>query len=979
MLRLTTLGAVDLRDRHGHAVRDVLAQPKRLALLAYLAIEGSRGPVSRDRLLAMFWPESDEAHARNALSQSLHHLRQALGPGVVESQGVHTVGVDGERLWCDAVVFAAAVERGDLDLALDLYRGEFCPAVFVGGAPEAEQWLDGQRRRLRAAALAGLRTLADRMAARGDLEAAARTARRALAMHPDDEADVRALLRLLERSGDVAGALLAFREFEQRLAGELETTPAPETRALVEAMRRRRDEAAAAGARAGATGRGPALPNGEGAPGGAGPAPAPGRATRFGAPAPRRGRRRVAILAGVSVLALALAVSVWRARAAGGAPVDDNAVATFPFAVRGDPALGYLRDAMVDLLAARLDGAGGLRTIDPHAILAAIGPGPEAAALDPRAAGRLSRRLGARLFVLGEAVATSGRLHLEATLYDGALGLALEHATADGDVAALFQSADALAGRLLANRPQGAGTRLTRLAALTTTSLDALRHYVDGERAYRDGRYQDAADAFETATRIDTSFALAWYRLGIVRDWNGGSVREAVSHAWAHATSLAQRERSLIFGLWRYGEYDDRTAERVYAVAVTQHPDDVDAWSFLGETRFHLTYVQGRSLTEAREAFARVLELDPGNPNVLLHLARIAAVDGRAAEVDTFARAYLARHPDADRAHEVRALSAFMRRDSADEAAVVAQLSRSSDVALDAATRSVAAFTQDAGGAERLLPLFAEPQRTPFYAKRGRAIAADLALAQGHWLAAWSRLAALGEVEPDWGLELLARSATQPLVPASPAQLSAVRRALEGWRLHPASKAESNFQWSLDEQPQLRAYLLGLVSVRLGDTAAAHRWASALDRMPHPPGDSDLAGDLAHSVRAEIALAAGAPRRALAQIEQVHFTTHAPVMSGTLYAGAHERFLHAEILHAVGRDEEALSWYGSFPEPSGYDVAWLAPAYLRRAEIHERLGQRAEALAAYRRVASLWKACDEPLRPLLAEAQQAIERLSAGS
>ncbi|HXY68756.1 MAG TPA: hypothetical protein VEH62_04870, partial [Gemmatimonadales bacterium] len=660
-------------------------------------------------------------------------------------------------------------------------------------------------------------------------------------------------------------------------------------------------------------------------------------------------------------------------------PVDDDAVVTFPFAVRGDPALAYLREAMVDLLAARLDGAGGLRTIDPHAILAAAGGGAGGAALDPRAAGRLSRRLGARLFVLGEIVAASGRLHLEATLYDGTRDLALSHATADGDSAALLQSTDALAGRLIANRPQGAGERLTRLAALTTPSLEALRHYVDGERAYRDGRYQAATDAFEAATRIDSSFALAWYRLAIVRDWNGGSVREAVAHARAHSGSLAWREQNLIFGLWLYGEYDDRNAERVYNIAVTQHPGDVDGWAFLGETRFHLTYVQGRSLAEAREAFTQVLELDPGNVNALLHLARIAATDGRAAELDSLAHAYLARHPDADRALEVRALAAFARADAAVQSDVLEQAARTGDVAFDVAARSVAAFVQNVEGAARFLPLYAAPQRTPFYAKRGRALAAELALAAGRWSVAWDRLAALEEVEPDWGLELLGRSAVQPLAPATAEQLSAVRRALAGWRVHGVSRTESNFAWSIGAQPQLRAYLLGLVSVRLGDTAAARHWAAALDRMPHQPGDRDLAGDLAHSVRAELAFAAGAPRQALAQIEQVHFTSRAPIMTGMLHAGAHERFLHAEILHAVGRDEEALRWFGSFPEPSGYDVAWLAPAYLRRGEIDERLGLRADALASYRRVAALWKDCDEPLRPLLVEAQRAIERLSAGS
>jgi DNA-binding SARP family transcriptional activator len=971
MLRLTTLGAMDLRDRHGHPLREVLAQPKRVALLTYLAVEGSSGPVSRDRLLAAFWPESDEARARNALSQALHHLRQALGPGLIESQGPHRIGVDAARLWCDATVFAEAVERGDVGLALDLYRGEFCPGLYVSGSPDLEHWLDEQRRRLRGRAFAALRTAGEQMVARGEGEAAARAARRALAMHPDDESDVRALLELLRRSGDVAGALLAYREYEQRLADDLETKPAPETRQLVEEMRRRRDAAPAASAEI--RNVAPASP------------PPPVRAPAPGEPAPPAkgspGRaRRAAIFTAAAVLAVVAAVGIWRSRAHDTIPVDDNAVTTFPFAVTGDPALAYLRDGMVDLLDARLDGAGGLRTIDPHAVQAAVARGPGSAAIGPGMGGRLSTQLGARLFILGEIVATSGRVHLGATLYDGVNDRPVTHASADGDAAQLFALVDALAGQLLANRPQGPDTRLTRVAALTTRSLDALRAYVDGERAYRGGRYMESAEAFEHATALDTSFALAWYRLAVARDWAGGDARGAAARAVANWAALAPRERLLVGSYWQYLNLDPAT-ERVYHAVVATYPDDVEAWSFLGETQFHLIARQGRSFTEARQAFIRVLELDPGNPNALLHLARIAAAEGRSAELDSLARAFLARYSDADRSLEVRVLRAYAFGDRAEQGRLSPALARARDITLDIAARDVAAYVRDLDGAARLVPLLVAPARTSYYSERGRALDAELALAAGRWGAAQRGLAALATAERDYALELHALLATEPFTPAAPAELMALRDDLIHWHPgvftpnHGTNFNLQNAHWV----PQLRAYLLGLVSVRLGDTVAARDYATTLDRLDGTASDSGLAGDYAHTVRAEIARQAGALRPALAQAEQIHFTFAAPVMRNTVYAGAHERFLHAELLHAVGRDEEALRWYASFPEPAGYDITYLAPAYLRQGEITERLGRRAEALTFYRRVATMWKDCDPALRPLLAEAQRAVARLSAGS
>lgn len=244
MHRLTTLGAVDLRNARGHPVREVLAQPKRVALLAYLTIESRRGPVSRDKVLALFWPESDETRARNALSQSLHHVRQALGSEVIENHGAGALRVSAE-LWCDAVEFGAALERGDAAMALDLYRGEFCPSLFAPGAPEVEQWLDEQRASLRRRAAQAARAFALQLLDRGDAPAAIRMAQRALALKPDDEADVREMLSLLERAGDSAAALGAYRDYEQRLAVELETTPAAETKRLAEEIRQRRESAIA--------------------------------------------------------------------------------------------------------------------------------------------------------------------------------------------------------------------------------------------------------------------------------------------------------------------------------------------------------------------------------------------------------------------------------------------------------------------------------------------------------------------------------------------------------------------------------------------------------------------------------------------------------------------------------------------------------------------------------------------------------------
>src|SRR5687768_7144596 len=87
MIELHTLGMLDLRASEARDVLAVLQQPKRLGILAYLAADPPRRFHRRDSLLALFWPDLDEEHARAALRRSLHFLRSALGAEVLTGRG----------------------------------------------------------------------------------------------------------------------------------------------------------------------------------------------------------------------------------------------------------------------------------------------------------------------------------------------------------------------------------------------------------------------------------------------------------------------------------------------------------------------------------------------------------------------------------------------------------------------------------------------------------------------------------------------------------------------------------------------------------------------------------------------------------------------------------------------------------------------------------------------------------------------------
>lgn len=243
MIRLRVLGPLDLRDDHGTEYRNVLAQPRRLALLVTLMV-GPPGFRRRDSLLALLWPEQDQAHARAALNQALRFLRKELGGSTeagILSRGADEIGIDTSMVWCDAMEFREQVEGGRYQDALTLYRGNLLEGFFVDQGDTFQEWLERERDLLKLTAAKAARAVVGIHEQGGDLTPAVAAARRAVALSDGDERVLRELLQLLDRIGDRAGALQAYQEFARRLETEYGVSPAPETQTVIEEIRRRRE------------------------------------------------------------------------------------------------------------------------------------------------------------------------------------------------------------------------------------------------------------------------------------------------------------------------------------------------------------------------------------------------------------------------------------------------------------------------------------------------------------------------------------------------------------------------------------------------------------------------------------------------------------------------------------------------------------------------------------------------------------------
>ena len=246
MIELRLLGGLELRRGGGLKLDGLLTQPKRVALLAFLAAATPPRFHRRDTLLGLFWPELDQEHARAALRQALHGLRQGLGAEVLTSRGDEEVSVDEQRLSCDVRAFHQALEAEDWTRALELYRGGLLEGFFLSDTPEFERWLEEERGHLRDRACQAAWTLAQRARVECDAALAAQWARRAASLLPDDEEMVRRLIAFLDEMGDRVGAMRVYEEFAGRAASEYQVDPAAETKALM-ALVRSRETASAPG------------------------------------------------------------------------------------------------------------------------------------------------------------------------------------------------------------------------------------------------------------------------------------------------------------------------------------------------------------------------------------------------------------------------------------------------------------------------------------------------------------------------------------------------------------------------------------------------------------------------------------------------------------------------------------------------------------------------------------------------------------
>ncbi|MDQ8165105.1 MAG: BTAD domain-containing putative transcriptional regulator, partial [Gemmatimonadota bacterium] len=610
-------------------------QRHRLALVAVLSVAPGH-QVSRDRAVALLWPESDDQQGRTLLNTTVHALRRALGADAIQSVG-DALYLNADRVDCDAIRIEQHRVAGRLDEAVAEYTGPFLDGFHLPDSPPFEEWLGQTREQLSSVHAKSLERLAMAAAGKGDTLGAVRWWTAFTRHLPFSQLGATNLVTALAAAGERAEAIAAGEQFATRLRAELEVEPDEELLRLL--ARLRADwvaapvepdtrPAAAAALPPESTDSAPSL--GQHALTSIAPAldveaTSEVAATHRQPARGTRGRVRALTLAAAALVVFALAATMWPTRSGDGV-VSDDVVLLAPFEYEGPPALSYLGEGIIDLIAAQLSSQTQFRTVLSRPFIAGISAGAF-----PNSAARLdevrhaAREVGARRMIVGTIKLAGNVLALSASIVRTNTPLPEQpDAEISGSQDSLLVLTDRLAAQLLVG--QVANLADATPGMLSARSLVAIEPYLRGRAAYRRGEWAGAAAHFQHALETDSTFAQAALGLALAENFGGNTAR----WNWAMNTLQAQQGQlnRVEFLMWDalIGRALPRRKAGWTEVTVLS-PDQPEGWYELGDVEYHWGSLLGDAdpLRSAFDHFSRALRTDPGFAPALSHIVELLA------------------------------------------------------------------------------------------------------------------------------------------------------------------------------------------------------------------------------------------------------------------------------------------------------------------------------------------------------------------
>ena len=518
MLHLKTFGGLSV-DADGIPGTGAAQQRKTLGLLALLAAARHQG-LSRDKLIASLWPETDTEHGRGLLKQACYALRRDLqAPDLF--LGSIQLRLNPAMISSDVESFAGALEENDPGRAVSLYTAPFLDGFYLNGGGEFENWAETERARLASQCRAALEVLSSEATERGEHRAAAEWWRRLLELDPMSSHAALGLMTALDHAGERAEALRCGQAHGELMRAELDADPPPELSAWIEQHRH-------------------VVGNGVGGNGGAGNRAEPSShlSTRMsnvvdgggmisGVPAapdhlirPRR-RGQILSLTAVVLLLAAAGYMVRRDAPLGAAePVGVSGrkmLVVLPFENHGPATDDYFADGLTEAIGTSLGSVRSLGVIQWQSASRYKGTRKSLA--------QIGRELGVQYILQGsvqwEKTAGASRVRVSPTLIRVSDATQLWAGQYDTVLAGVFALQTSLASQVVAALDIALANSERRiLEAWPTANLQAYDAYLRGREAV--DKAGDPADTrralsqFERAVALDSTFALAYAWLSSV-------------------------------------------------------------------------------------------------------------------------------------------------------------------------------------------------------------------------------------------------------------------------------------------------------------------------------------------------------------------------------------------------------------------------------------------------------------------------------
>lgn len=209
--------------------RPLLELGKPLALITYVAC-APKQEVAREHLYDLLWADLDPEGARHAFRQTLWYLRRRIqAPILAATREIVTIAT---TLRVDRDELLTAVQAGDAERVIDLYKGDFIPTYAAPGGARFEHWAEVERAALRGHFFRSAETVIRQQLGVGRFRDAQNIARRLRDTDKLRESAWRLLIESLLAGSDSVAALIEAENLERLLAAE-DQEPEPATRSLV--------------------------------------------------------------------------------------------------------------------------------------------------------------------------------------------------------------------------------------------------------------------------------------------------------------------------------------------------------------------------------------------------------------------------------------------------------------------------------------------------------------------------------------------------------------------------------------------------------------------------------------------------------------------------------------------------------------------------------------------------------------------------